>query len=191
MTGVKEFFKDMKRFMRITRIANMSEVGLRALNRSEIECYYNLPKDMFKIAPTLIISALPFMNYIVFPLCFSYPRILLTSHFWTEKQKYEFRIAYMRERLIYYKPVFRSLQARMDLFKKLNDTGKEYEEMQSIFGHLGSGTHPSTEDIINVKPLFTKTPFSLEALGTRHLTCLCHLYSLHTWPGKRGRLAGI
>lgn len=70
MTGVKEFFKDMKRFIKITKIANDSELGLRALNRSEIECYYHLPKDMFKIAPTLIISALPFANYVVFRMYF-------------------------------------------------------------------------------------------------------------------------
>lgn len=191
MTGVKEFFKDMKRFMKITKIANGSELGLRELNRSEIECYYNLPKDMFKIAPVLIISALPFMNYVIFPLCFLYPRTFLTSHFWTEKQKNEFRIAFMRDRLIYNKPVFRLLQARIDLVKNSDDMRNEYEKMKAILGHLGSGTHPSPEEILNIKVLFTKTPYNLESLSARHLTYLCYLYGLHTWPGKRGRLAGI
>lgn len=191
MTGVKEFFKDMKRFMKVTKIANESEEGLRALNRSEIEIYYHLPKDMFKIAPTLLISALPFMNYVVFPIAYMYPRIFLTSHFWTEKQKNEFRVAYLRERLIYNKPVFRYLQARLDLLKDLDDRKDDFEKMSQILGHLGSGTHPLPEEIIEIKPVFTKSPYNLESLGARHLTYLCHLYSLHTWPGKRGRLAGI
>lgn len=189
MTGVKEFFKDMKRFMKLTKIANDSKEGLRALNREEIECYYQLPKDMFKVAPTLIISALPFMNYVVFPIAYMYPRIFLTSHFWTEKQKNEFRIAYMRERLIYNKPVFRLLQARLDLLKDSDDRKDDCDKMRQILGHLGSGTHPLVEEIIEIKPVFTKTPYNLESLGARHLTYLCHLYSLHTWPGKRGRLA--
>uniref|UniRef100_A0A336KLY7 CSON006735 protein n=1 Tax=Culicoides sonorensis TaxID=179676 RepID=A0A336KLY7_CULSO len=189
MTGVKEFFKDMKRFMKITKIANDAPEGLRVLNRSEIECYYHLPKDMFKIAPTLIISALPLMNYVVFPLAYMYPRVFLTTHFWTEKQKDEFRVAYMRERLIYNKPIFRILQARLDLLKKTDENREEYEKLNEIFGHLGSGTHPLPEEIIAIKSIFTKTPYNLESLGSRHLTYLCYLYSLHTWPGKRGRLA--
>ncbi|XP_063701381.1 LETM1 domain-containing protein 1 [Culicoides brevitarsis] len=189
MTGVREFVKDMIRFLKITKIANNSELGLRALNRSEIECYYYLPKDMFKIAPTLLISALPLANYVVFPIAYMYPRTFLTSHFWTEKQKNDFRIAYLRERLIYNKPVFRLLQARLDVLKKTNDTKLEHAKMKSVLDYLGSGTHPSPEEIIRLKTIFTKKPFNLESLTSRHLTYLCYLYSLHTWAGKRGRLS--
>lgn len=118
-----------------------------------------------------------------------YPRIFLTSHFWTEKQKNDFRTAYLRERLIYNKPVFRLLQARMDALKKSDDRKLDFVKIEAMLGHLGSGTHPSPEEIINTKLIFTKAPYNLESLTTRHLTFLCHLYSLHSWPGKRGRLA--
>lgn len=68
VVGVKDFYQDMKKFMKITRIANTSTQGLRALTRKELELYYQMPKDMSKVAPVIIISALPFANYVIFPL---------------------------------------------------------------------------------------------------------------------------
>lgn len=68
VVGVKDFYRDMKLFLKITRIANTSTLGLRALTRKELELYYQMPKDMFRVAPVLMLSALPFANYIIFPL---------------------------------------------------------------------------------------------------------------------------
>lgn len=68
VVGVKDFYQDMKKFMKITRIANTSTQGLRALTRKELELYYQMPKDMGKVAPVIIISALPLANYVIFPL---------------------------------------------------------------------------------------------------------------------------
>lgn len=188
MVGVKEFYVDMKRFMKVTKIANQSPDGLRALTRSEIECYYQTPKDMAKVAPTLIISALPFMNYIVFPLAYMYPRTFLTTHFWSLQQQSEFRTSYLRERFVYNKPVFRRLQAKLSTLKKTQDK-ESYEKMAHILGLLGSGTHPSANDIIEVKDIFAKAPYNLDSLSNRHLICMCHLHGIHTWLFKSGRLA--
>lgn len=68
MVGVKDFFSDMKKYYKINTIMNSSERGLRALTRKEMELHLQMPKDMMKVAPVLLISALPFANYVVFPL---------------------------------------------------------------------------------------------------------------------------
>lgn len=66
--GVKEFFSDMKRFLKIARIANDSPQGVRALNRQELELYMQMPRDMMKVAPALIGCSLPMVGYAFFPL---------------------------------------------------------------------------------------------------------------------------
>lgn len=66
--GVKEFFSDMKRFLKIARIANDSPQGIRALNRQELELYMQMPRDMMKVAPALIGCSLPMVGYAFFPL---------------------------------------------------------------------------------------------------------------------------
>lgn len=68
MVGIKDFYADTKKFLKITRIANTSSNGLKALTRKELELYYQMPRDMMKVAPVLLISALPFANYVIFPL---------------------------------------------------------------------------------------------------------------------------
>lgn len=66
--GMKDFYRDMKLFLKISRIANTSALGLRALTRKELELYYQMPKDMLRVAPVLLFSALPFANYFILPL---------------------------------------------------------------------------------------------------------------------------
>lgn len=66
--GVKDFYADMKRYLKISRIANTSPKGLRALNRKELELYMQMPRDMVKVAPALIGSSLPMVGYAIFPL---------------------------------------------------------------------------------------------------------------------------
>lgn len=68
LDGVKDFFKDMKRFLKITRIISGSAYGLRALTRGELELYYQMPRDMVKVAPAIFFSTLPIVGYAVLPL---------------------------------------------------------------------------------------------------------------------------
>jgi hypothetical protein len=68
MVGVKDFYIDMKKYFKINAIKNSSEKGLKALTRKEMELFYQVPKDMMRVAPVLLISALPFANYVIFPL---------------------------------------------------------------------------------------------------------------------------
>lgn len=66
MVGIKDFYRDMKYYFKIHR--RLSSAGFKCLTRNEIELYYHMPKDMMRVAPMLILSTLPFANYIVFPL---------------------------------------------------------------------------------------------------------------------------
>jgi hypothetical protein len=68
MVGVKDFYHDMKKYFKISSIKISSDKGMRALTRKEMELYLQMPKDILKVAPVLIISALPFANYVVFPV---------------------------------------------------------------------------------------------------------------------------
>lgn len=97
-----------------------------------------------------------------------YPRSFLTSHFWNEQQKIEFKQFYFHERLTYNKPVFRCLQAKLKTTKK----HPKYEEFRQVLGQLGSGTHPSVEQILDIKDIFAEPPYSLIALPGKHIVCL-------------------
>lgn len=66
--GVKDFFKDLITLFKTNKIVANSINGLGALTRKELELYYQMPRDMRKVAPVLLLSAIPFGHYVVFPL---------------------------------------------------------------------------------------------------------------------------
>lgn len=66
--GVKDFYGDMKRYVKIYNIVNSSTKGFAALTRQEMELYQQMPKDIMRIGPVLLVATLPFANYVVFPL---------------------------------------------------------------------------------------------------------------------------
>jgi LETM1-like protein len=70
MLGVKDFYVDMKKYFKINGIVNSSGKGIRALTRKEMELFQQMPRDLMKVGPVLLISALPFANYVVFPLAY-------------------------------------------------------------------------------------------------------------------------
>ena len=67
IVGIKDFYRDMKHYFKIYRRLSMP-AGFKCLTRKEIELYHQMPKDMMRVAPMLILSTLPFANYIVLPL---------------------------------------------------------------------------------------------------------------------------
>ncbi|TDG53014.1 hypothetical protein AWZ03_000557 [Drosophila navojoa] len=182
--GVKDFFADMKRFLKISRIANHAPQGIRALNRQELELYMQMPRDMMKVAPALIGCSLPMVGYAFFPLVFWYPRIFLTPHFWTEPQRIEFQKYYTKRRLQCNKSVLRCLQAKL----KQVEGHHKYAEFEAILGQLGSGTHPTPEALISVKDIFAEGPYSLLGMSRKHVKCLVKMHGLPNSLFKRHRL---
>lgn len=65
--GIKDLLKDLKTYISL-RIKIVKDQGFSNLSRREIELYQKMPSDMLKIAPVLILSAIPFGNYVIFPL---------------------------------------------------------------------------------------------------------------------------
>ncbi|KAH8380232.1 hypothetical protein KR009_009582, partial [Drosophila setifemur] len=182
--GVKDFFGDMKRFLKIARIANDNPQGIRALNRQELELYMQMPRDMFKVAPALIGCSLPMVGYAFFPLVFWYPRVFLTAHFWTPQQRSEFQNYYMKKRLCCNKLVFRCLQAKL----KATAAHPKHDQFADILGQLGSGTHPTPEMLIDVKDIFADGPYSLLGMPRKHVKNLVNLHGLPNSIFKRHRL---
>lgn len=92
------------------------------------------------------------------------PRSLLCSHFWSIQQKLEFSTQDLTDRLKNNKPVFRALQAKLDSIPD----GELKEKWKTILGSLGSGVHPTPEDILACQELFVKTPYELSSLTYAH-----------------------
>ncbi|KAK9728412.1 LETM1-like, RBD [Popillia japonica] len=185
MDGIKLFYKDVKDYLKIVRSLNKKENKLMDLTRTEIELYYQMPKDMVKVAPILILSLLPFANYVIFPLAYFFPRHLLCSHFWNLQQKAEFRIMILQQRLIHNRPVFRHLQAPLPQLKD----NQLYDKWNAILASLGSGSHPTTEEILACKKLFMGKPFHLFYLRSNHVKHLLLMHDMHRVWFRRSRLA--
>lgn len=94
-----------------------------------------------------------------------YPRYLLTHHFWTLQQRSEFAVMDLRDRLLHNRSVFRHLQS--DLKQVKND--EQYEQWRNILGKLGSGRHPTVEEIISVQKIFSEPPYKTASLNYTHV----------------------
>nr|XP_014087161.2 LETM1 domain-containing protein 1 [Bactrocera oleae] len=183
--GVMDFYNDMKYYLKIGRIVNNSPMGLKALNRKELELYMQMPRDMMKVAPALIVVALPLVGYVAMPLIFAYPQLFLCSHFWTLQQRAEFQQAILQRRLQNNKSVFRILQSKLKDAKK----HESHQELQHILGMLGSGFHPSVESLLKVKDIFVQPPYDMLSLSRKQVKLLCQLHGVPTPLFKRYHLA--
>lgn len=65
--GIKDFYKDLKTYISL-RLKVTGSNDFSNITRKDIELYHKMPADMFKVAPVLILSAIPFGNYFIFPL---------------------------------------------------------------------------------------------------------------------------
>lgn len=96
---------------------------------------------------------------------FMYPRHLLTSHFWSLQQRVEFQELFLKERTAYNKKIFRKLQENLDATNR----SPYHKEFNYLLGLLGSGTHPTAEEILKVKDIFNTYPYALKNLSSSHL----------------------
>ncbi|XP_075991145.1 LETM1 domain-containing protein 1 [Anticarsia gemmatalis] len=181
--GIKDFLKDLKKYISL-RIKMTRDQGFMNMTRQDIELYQRMPSDMWRIAPVLILSAIPFGNYIIFPLAFFSPRKLLCSHFWSIQQKAEFTTQDLIERLRYNKPVFRALQAKVHAIPN----GELKYRWKKVIALLGSGVHPKTEDILDCIELFASGPYQLSSLTYAHTGYLLKMHGLRKTIFRRNKL---
>ncbi|XP_064480721.1 LETM1 domain-containing protein 1-like [Ornithodoros turicata] len=181
LVGTRDLLTGIKDYMRISQELRMGK-SVRELSRKELDLYYRIPKDMIKVAPTLVIIALPGTNFFMFPLIYWFPRQLLTWHFWSLEQRVEFSVIAQRKKVSHFRSVFRQLQAAVP-------KGDEGKEPLAVFHKLGSGTHPTVEEVIHMKPFFEGKPYGLDELSRKHLTGLCKINGISSFfIGRRYRL---
>ncbi|KAG8183967.1 hypothetical protein JTE90_007401 [Oedothorax gibbosus] len=181
--GSKTLYYDVKEYMRISSSLS-SGMSVRDLQRKELEVYFQVPKDLTKVAPVLLLSALPFANYAILPVIYLFPRQSLSSQFWSLQQKSEFAVEHLKKRLHHHRPIFRHLQRNLHNIENITLR----ESAQNVFHKLGSGLNPTTEEVLSVKPLFSGKPFDIFQMSTKHLHSLCRLHSVSWLPGKQWRL---
>lgn len=114
-----------------------------------------------------------------------YPRHLLTSHFWSIGQRAEFLELFLKERTSYNRKIFRLLQSKLD---STVDSG-HFKTWNYVLGLLGSGTHPSSEEVLSIQEIFMESPYHIDSLSSSHLKYLCKLHGMHTWYLKSIRLS--
>lgn len=139
---------------------------MKEFSYSDLMVYYQIPKDILRVGPVLLVSALPFTNYIVFPLAYWFPKQLLSHHFWTIEQRQRFQAIDHTHRLHYYRPVFRNLQTKLTTIAAEDNL---HDKCRLVLDKLGSGTHPSVDQILDIKTLFAAKPYGLECLKSGHL----------------------
>lgn len=140
--------------------------SVKDISYHEMMVYMKTPKDMLKMTPFLLLTAIPFAQYVTLPIAFVFPKQFLSSHYWSIDQRNRFAVQDHTKKLYHYRPVFRHLQKRLDTFK--NDP-EMFEKSLKIFAKLGSGTHPSVDEVIEIKNLFIDYPYGLNSLSRQHL----------------------
>lgn len=184
MDGMKEFFTDLKLYIKLVHSLNIAGKSLETFNVREVELYEQMPKDMRRIAPLLILSILPLTHYVLFPIAYYFPRHLLCRHFWNLQQKSEFNIILLRKRLVHNKPVFRHLQLQLPKLKE----NALHKKWSAVLGLVGSGLQPEPVQILGCKDLFVNGPHHLMYLSGNHVKHLLKMHELHMGWFRRTRL---
>lgn len=140
----------------------------RSLNYKELLLYQKTPKDIRKMLPFLLLSALPLAQYVTLPVAVMLPKMLLSSHYWSIEQRDKFALQDHISRLRHYRPIFRSLQ--YNFAERSQEFGDLKDSCQLAFAKLGSGTHPSVDLLLELRPLFVyHQPYGLDELSFGHL----------------------
>ena len=66
--GTRDFYTDMKEYFKLSKSINNSTRAIENLSLKELDLYFQMPKDIMKVTPLLLISLLPFANNVIFPL---------------------------------------------------------------------------------------------------------------------------
>jgi len=171
INGTKLIVIDMREFAWTYKVLSTTSDWQRAagtLSRRQLELYMNLPAELYRVAPVLVISAFPLMQNVAFPLALLYPKHLLSSHFWSQDLKAEVMAQAVQRRHKYYRSVFRYLQRGLEVHK-----GKPlYQSCIVALRKLAvEGKHPSEAEILALAPLFSAAGdgvFSLANLNSLH-----------------------
>lgn len=68
MDGVKLFGRDMVQLVKIRSKLAIGEKDYDTMTRRELELCHQMPRDMRKVGPLILISAIPFAHYATMPI---------------------------------------------------------------------------------------------------------------------------
>lgn len=68
MDGVKYFGRDMVNYVKIRSQMLMNGKSFSSMSRRELEIFYQMPNDIRKVGPILLVSAIPFAHYVTMPI---------------------------------------------------------------------------------------------------------------------------
>jgi hypothetical protein len=180
--GTKRIVLDMRDFAWVYKVLSNTRDWQKAastLSRRQLELYLNLPDELYRVAPVLVISAFPLMQNVAFPVALMYPKKLLSSHYWDDKVKAEVAEEAAMRRHSYYRPLFRDLHRGLDALK-----GKPYHQTcKTLFRKLGvEGALPTAEDILELKPVFSVNGvYSLAKVNSLHVRHLMKANGRYNW----------
>ncbi|KAK3782480.1 hypothetical protein RRG08_008337 [Elysia crispata] len=163
-TGIRSFIGDAKEFYRITKEL-WSGKSLSDLSRKDLELYRQCSHDLPKMSIALLISLAP-GGVLIFPLAYMFPRVLLSHHFWTPKQKEEFLQLKLSRQIKHYHKLLSLLERKMLVIP--SEEGRL--GLQKVLRKLQTGeTVPASEALeLHHNHVFEERPFGTDFLSLRH-----------------------
>merc|ERR1712062_852655 len=99
-------------------------------------------------------------------LALSFPKVLLTRHFWTENQKKKFALEDSTRRSKHYQTLFTHM--------------KGVDDLQELHNSISTGRHPLNKDLLLAQELFSRnvSELSIERIPREYLVTLCKCWGI-------------
>jgi len=163
--GSSSLLRDMKIYRRVNSLELTSTTSV---SRSDLEVYTNLPRELVRVAPVLLVSALPFAQNIVFPLALMFPRRLLSAHFWNEEQLEQ----HQRDEILHREQAMATLSQKLD--EMLPQAQKEL--LTQLVDTILTTNYQTHTDLLDLKILFSG-PLVLTNIRRHHAKALANIHS--------------
>ena len=111
----------------------------------------------------MLFSFLPLTNFVIIPLIYFVPRLLLSSHFWSEAQLKQHYVTQYQMKTYEYSTL------RRTLMKQLMAMNVREVKFYEILYALEHGKRAYYGDFIEFQHLFTDRPFRLDLLSRDHI----------------------
>nr|CAH8825922.1 unnamed protein product [Trichobilharzia regenti] len=155
---------------------------LPTLNRHQVYVLRQVPKDLMRISPVLILAPLP-GTILILPIFFAFPRVFLSRAFWTPEQCESIDTKALAHR--FHSGVQSSLLEQLHLATETSLSSAGYsqpvlrslKEFADVLNQISQSKPITLNQVPAVIPAF-KGPLALERLDKSHLTGLCKLHDL-------------
>ncbi|PAV76521.1 hypothetical protein WR25_13648 [Diploscapter pachys] len=123
MDGSRWCFSDVKSYFSVKSDLYKGVRKIDQLTVPELEVQVQMMTEGPKMAVVCILLPLPLTVYIIGAAIIFFPRLVLTRHFWSDEQRFEY---FHRE---VYDSQFRTLPGLITLYKKPQDVPQKFEDL--------------------------------------------------------------